>query len=776
MKMRLILLLIFTVTLHLSWCALSYAELSSLLEWDYGQYQADEGGVRRTDVSHFAQRYALLFSHKGTFMGGRGGHYDLALGGEWWGLNNNADINGISNETKINDGKLLYRGELTFAPGGLPFRLHVFSRDLTPSYFDRNSYFGRGTFDELLLSSRRQNILNPSIIVDVTDGTHHTFGASMVLGIKNGSYMGRYRNVLSHLPKLYVDYRESHVKDLTTRTPQDYRELELSFVSLNKSHNWFHYRVYEFDDFLNSANSFGEKTYLLGTIDQNLRREWIDLTNWIQLSTDGRYSEWDNRYRNQEVENDYALNLFIKTERQSWQSSLLATYSRYERFQRLERRLFVPFYASGDAGRDNTWRFRLIGARKLFNIPFAVVNTEDVEDSVYTSLRWETGRMSRYVSSPVLEMEGKLGDWGQGGAVRATYEYYSNKNLAKVNSYDLFSRLSVAYFRGTPRLGITLNTFPDVNLLEMTGRFDLAKQLNSRFRTGFGSSLLLGKGEAEVGVTDYIRPLSLERLKASRNATTRAVIDGTVWRIEALWFMEHVSLSRITNRLETGLEYQDFQSDSIGQYYLEHRLRYSTRNLNVDIRNELLYGDSLHRGVTSRVFNTALTQLEFDGTSLSHESHISYSSNREHRLTGRATLDWRLPESGYDGNRVALTQEYVYTHYLQRGAVRRLLELSQFLDYDRMDPDSSQVFEALALTGLVNYFPTSWSRLGCKVKWQNDFWLGTSDTGFGLYTDLNFSLLSVSLEYEYGIRTADSASTILDRDEQRWGVSIRKVF
>jgi hypothetical protein len=135
-----------------------------------------------------------------------------------------------------------------------------------------------------------------------------------------------------------------------------------------------------------------------------------------------------------------------------------------------------------------------------------------------------------------------------------------------------------------------------------------------------------------------------------------------------------------------------------------------------------------------------------------------------------------MPDQGDGGYRAALTQEYGYTLYQKRGNLRKLIELNQFLDYERLDLDGEGLYEAVALTGTADYYPVSWTRLGSKVKWQNDFRLGSSDVGFGLYADLTFSLLSVGMDYEYGMRTADNTGAILDRDEQRWNIAIRKIF
>lgn len=723
------------------------------------------------DSSYFAQRYALWFSRKGVFMGGRAGRYNLALGGEWWGLNSDNEIDGVPNDVSVNNAKLLYRGELVFAPGGLPLQFNMYGRDIYASRFVRDRFYTQGTFDQLFLSRPARSVLTPEVINDVENGTHQEYGASLTVGTTNGSYLGQYRNILSHLPKLFVDYRELRVKNLISVIPQQYIDRELAFVSLNKKHNWFHYRFFEHLDKLDPINNSNETTFLLGNIDQHLRRDWINLTNWIRLSTDGRYTSLLNAFSRLGAQQIYELNLFAITDRQNWRSSMFSNFMRYERSGMLEKSLFVPFYASGEPDRNNSWRFQILGSRRLLNVPFSVVNTETAKDDVYTTLRWETGRSTKNVSAPVLELEGKFGDWGQGAAARAIFEYYSNKNIGKANPYDLFSSLTASYFLGTSTQSVT----QDVDLFEVSGRIDLAKQLNSRFRTGFGSFLMLGVGKAETGVTEYIRPISLQKLKGSLNRP-RIAIDGTVWRIEGLWFMQHIGVSRISNRLETGIEYQDTQDGGAGQYYLTHRLRYAGRSIGVDVGTRVLYGDNIYATLTSRVSNIAAIQSEYDGGSVSNTSNVSYQPNRENRFRAGMGLDWRLPEEGNDGYRVLLNQEYTYTNFLKRGVLRKFLEFNELLDYERLDPDGSQLYEAFALTGLVSYYPSSWSRLSCKVKWQNNIQSGSSDTGFGLYSALNFSLLSVGLEYEYGMRTADSTGAILDRDEQRWSMSIRKVF
>jgi hypothetical protein len=747
-------------------------DVGGSIEWDYGHYESDEAGVNQSDMSHFAQKYDLYLTYKGLFLDGRAGEYDFLLGGEWLAVNADIDVNGVSDDYSVSTGKLLYRGNINFAPGGLPFRFNAYARDVSKSQFSDRSLSGSGWFEDFTLSPNL-TLLSSNTIDDIYDGQHFEMGGAMIIGIKNGSYLGRYRDVLSHLPKLYVNYRETRVKDLESRTPRDYVDRELAFVSLNKKHNWFHYRFFDHTDNLNPLLHSETKSYLLGTVDQNMRREWINLTNWIQLSVDASFRTENNVQDVVTNESQYALNFFTKTERRNWSSSVFSRFWRLEEYGNLERFAHVPIYAQGTPDRDNAWRFRFVGTAEKDNLPFALVNRELDEDVLYSKVRWETNKTHKNTITSVIEVEKKFGDRGEGWAARTTFEYFTNRDLRL--DVNTFYSLSLAYFAGVPTGAVTSSSS---DLYEAVGQFNISKQVNSRLRTGLESLLLLGSGQSEVDITDYITPLSRTGFFAgsTSNTATTVMIDGTVWRGRLMLFADHHAINRSNNRYELAAEYQDNGIDPAGQYLARHRYRYNATPYRITILTEILYGEDLGRSVNSRAFGTALADTAFDGSSLSNEVSVDYRPNRKHRLGGRMWTDYRDQDLLGSEYRLALQQDYRYTRYASVGVVRRLFELSEFLDYERLDPAGSEYFEAVALTGVGNYYPTSWTRFGGKIRWQHDIDLGDDDVGFGLYTDFNFSLLNVGLEYEYGMRTVDSAGVALDRTEQRWRVSIKKTF
>lgn len=747
------------------------ADISGSLAWSLGQYNAKEGGSEVTNATSFTQKYHLMFDREGTFLSGRGGHYNLSLGGEWYGLQLNRDYDA---DIRINRAKLLYRGEVVIAPGGLPLYIKVYGHDRHRTIFQEDTSYTTGSFDYDGLLINQSRVLSPKIYDDVLDGTRVEYGASMVLGIKNGSYLGRYRNILSHFPKLYVDYRETQVDDSKSLTPENYRDRELAFVSLNKKHNWFHYRFFDHKDKIDPKQDYFSKTYLLGTVDQNMRREWVNLTNWIQVSADGSYTTNENPLNSLLDKSEYLLNLFAQTSRKNWRSSVFSRYWRKEELNSLERYLEVPVFAEGEYDRDNVWRLRFVGTRELDTVPFSVVGSERADDNVFSGFRWETGRTQTHAWAPTLEAETRFGQYGQGGAVRGGVEYFSNRGAK--TEYDIFSSLKMGYFWGAPPVAALLPTgAEDISLVEGTARFDIGRNVSERLRVGGESLLAIGSGTMPSQIMRYVRPESMAVLEVSRSVVD-PVIDGSVLRGKAMVYFDHKSASRVNNRLELGVDYLDYDTDSETQVYLKHQVDKRSYTYNYKILSEILYGDSIGAGFSSSVFGVSLNTSGFDGVTFMNVSEFGWTPDRNTNLRLVGKVDWQDPDGASSGNRIGLTQQYSYVDFVSHGVVRKLYEIRQTLDFESLDPAGARIYRALALACSADYYPVDWLRLGTKVRWQRDLEIATDDVGVGLYTDLKFELLKVNLEYEYGMRTMGDTGTPLDRDEQRWRVSIEKTF
>ena len=95
-------------------------------------------------------------------------------------------------------------------------------------------------------------------------GENRQSGFSMMIGIRNGNYLGRYRQLLSKFPRLFIDYTDSFVRNTDGLFPQHYVYRDLAFVSLNKKDNWFHYRMRTYKDYFNPEENTSTKSIMLG--------------------------------------------------------------------------------------------------------------------------------------------------------------------------------------------------------------------------------------------------------------------------------------------------------------------------------------------------------------------------------------------------------------------------------------------------------------------------------------------------------------------------------
>lgn len=755
----------------------AHARVYGEFVWDYGHYEAEEGGSKAVDASHFAQKYSLFYETRGSIFAGRGGEYSLALGGEWANVESDIDLGSTNTDTSIETSKILYRGDVSFAPAGLPFKIHLYSRDMHLSSFEEDSlFFSEGNFDQIGISEPRASILTPHIIDDLSDGARVESGASLVLGIKNGSYLGRYRNMLSRLPKLYIDYRELYVRDLDTLSPEHYKEREMAFVSLNKKHNWIHFRFFDRKDQLTPAYDYSEQIILIGTVNHLMKREWINLTNWIKLSTDFSYTEENNQaVKSQDDENSYLLNFFAKTDRESWQSSVFSNYERTEAVGGLEREFILPIFASGFLDRDTSWRGRFIVYQEKINRPFALVNQESSKENYYASTRINFFNNQPNNVSAQIEAETNSKDfYGEANAFRVGMDISSSASFNP--KYDFIGGLDFAYFTGDSST-ILLS---DSNFWEVDGSFNVAKNINIRVRTGIESRLTYGRGEIRDGLTDYIDPVSFFD-QTTNLSTTNDILEDS-FRSSLLWFGEHVGLNRLGNRVEVRFDYSVIDNVDSYQTSIVHRLDYSNHVKKYNLLSEVVYGENIQEtffGANTSSNTSLLSGASFDGLIFSSQGFFSYAPNKNWRHGGDVLFEYADPDdtsSAGGGMHILFSQELSFVQFVENSYRQKLYDIEEYLDYEIYDLDSGQNIKIGAFNLLGSVYPTTWSRLAAKIRVQHDFKLNSNESGYGLYVDLNFSKLDVGLEYELGMRTDDDLGLVMDRDEQRWKMSIKKTF
>lgn len=717
------------------------AEISGTAEMRYADYERKIDGNKTIDANTFAQQYSVMWEKSGTLNGGRGGDYDLALGAEWSSFD--TEINGENFD--LDTSKILYRGNLLLAPGGLPFRLNAYSYDL------HQSQFLNDTVPALQLGR-----VNPEITTDIANGQHIVTGVTLFVGIRNGSYLGRYRDVLSQVPRLLLDYREHYVRDREGITPQHYRERDLAFVSLNKKDNWFHYRYTDFKDFEDKSGEedYVEKTYLLGTIDHQQIRRWINMTNWIQVSADGSYTTTDRiRSVNQPVTKRYDFNLFSKYRRSNWDAANFTSFQRVTEGSRISKYLDAPFFANGEFDRNTAWRFQFIGMRDRDE--YIDGRAQRDEDDVYLSTRVDTFRQSRYIMSPKFEIENKTGDQGKGFASRAGLEFYSNSRYNP--KYDLFGSYSLARFDGTSTQG------NDVDAWEQEAIARVDTNLNALTRVGAEQRLVYSTGTTEKDVTIHIQPYSNDSLEGTLDEFQSTL--GNTLRSTSTLRGELNTTWRMNNTLELVFDYIDSDGTTDQQFILRHRLDYDHRALNVRMTNEIIDGNNPYAGETGDVLVSG-GRLGTVDTTYENMTSVNYSPGRAWEATGRLNLTWEDGDGGSTTD-TDLRQMLTYNHYTVNGMVRKLAMVRQEILYERFVDIDDHVNDGLRFTLLGEYYPTRRTLFGGSFRYENvnsqqDTYL------YFLYAGVNFEKLQLRFEYEYG--------TEENVDEQRWEVNVRKVF
>jgi hypothetical protein len=726
-------------------------QLAGSAEWRYGQYRAEEDGRTVEEASYRTQQYSLLYQTGGAINHGRGGKYDLGFGLEWTAIN--SEVNG--QERELEAAKVLYNGRFLLAPGGLPFRLEIFSSDLHKTVLMEDGGVSTGT----------GRILDPNIITNLLNGQHVRSGATLIVGIKNGHYLGKYRDLLSRYPRLLFDYQENFVRDLKSRTPQHYRERNLAFVSLNKKDNWFHYRFLDFEDFEDPTNDFTEKVYMLGSVDHTMRRQWINLTNWIRVSADGAFTTTAQANLGEVPTSRYDLNLFATARRRGWDASTFTNFIRKVDGDGMDKSLEVPFYLKGEISPDTAYRFRFVGTQEREDRFAGGIRID--ESDLFVSTRLEALRRSPYKFDSEFEAEVKGGGRGEGNAVRISGEFYSNRALRRPagKATDLLASYSLAHLAGTGESGT------DVDFWEHVAIGSLARAFGSRVRSGIEEKVIYGTGVLDRTVSTHVTPVSDDGLAASPSTITTP--EGEVLRSTTTWFGEFSARTlRLANRLELVYDIRTDDDGSDSQFIASHTLRYDRRSFLAKMRNELTMGSGLSA--------SSLGGGDLDGSAVgsvdsrySHNTTLRYSPGRAWEAS--LSVDY-IRQNGDAGisSKVDVLQEYAYNLYTVNGIHRKVAELGEELGYERTLDFSGVPRSLTTLTLWGDYYPTKTTLLGARVRYHRYSPDITDEVACFLTAGLNYEKLQVSLDYGYGTRIAEANPE--KRNEQSVEVKVKKVF
>lgn len=720
------------------------ARISGEIDLGYVSYQADEQGRRVTDAHSFHHRYSLLYSTDGLLYDGRVGAYNVSVGYEWGAFDTRikqSDDRGGDLNPSISAGHLLYNGEVVLDPVELPLRMKAYSYDMN-----------RIAMDEDTVSVGDTTMIRPGLITDLLDGTHINTGVTVLFGVKNGLTNG-YNAIFRHIPLVMVDYRDEINKDTRSATPQDTRLRRLAFVSLNKRDNWFHYRTSTYDDYLNPNQSYKESQFQLGTIDQALSRRWIDLTNWLKISTDGQFTKHATPDPTTTFQ-AYEFNFYALANRQTWDARTFSSLSRTLDQQGITLERTIPVYASGVWGADIDWKGSLYSHDKRVRQPDnTLVDTSDLSGM----LRLDMLKRSPFTLGTILKAEHADNDGAKLISLEGGLESASTRRFSR--DYTLYGSYNIKYFNTSDR------NQDDSSYLNHNAVARLAYDPSTTYRLELEENVSVGSGTnpqdfsnsaivINSGFNGYNTGSTLGSIFQRRDNTINNYVRY-VTTASAYWSplpRTRLSLTLIEDILTQPGAPADYLTT------IRNTIDYSIANFLVRLRTSYSFRN---------VGGDTLDLLESQGA-------VEYRPNRNLEASLNYLYNVGKVDLKTESKYIDLRQRLAYNYYTFHGLERKLLEVSQEFSYTQTKnygEFTTTQDTATRLTLGLRYFPLSRLFIAGNVRFSL---LDPGETLEQVYNGtigITFQKLQATLDYSYGRRNDSD-----NRVEKRLAANLRKFF
>lgn len=708
------------------------ARLSGEAEFGYVSYNADVDGAKSIEGSSFKQRYSLIYATTGTMANGRLGKYKFSLGYEWLAFDSKittyTGTSTIENNPSLDSGQILYRGEVTLDPKEFPIRLKMYSRDLNRGIFlTDNTYLKSST------------LINPGIATSLLDATTISSGFNAEIGLKDSMAYG-YSGIFAQLPRILVDYQDYINKDRKSFTPTDTRLRKLAFISINKKDNWFHIRSTDFTDYLNTSLNYKESQVILGTIDQSMQRRWVDFSNWIKLSANGGWTKHNELGANSET---YDINLFGIASRSRWEARTFNSFRRVYDGQGFTYETKLPVYVSGVLGTDTDWRVRVSTERIRTNF---AINPYDTTDTL-GSYRIDTFKRERFTlahsasiqsyqrsdSGKTLSLTGRL-ESGSTRRFSSTYGLYGSYEITSSHNQPLHSGAGTALTQYITLKGV-YNPLPNL-------RTEVAETV----------TISSGNSAADLTTTSYNGTSNVLGYGIT-TATTTPTDSYIRYRTTAKADWEPF------NRLKLGmsiindtLQIRNQEGERLTE--LANTVSYSTKSFRMRFNSRYILSSTATNDVTNLATDGTITYTP----DRSLEASLQYSYSDLLQNEAKSTLS-------------SLRQNTSYYIYSQTGVSRRILELSQGLEYIEQTYSSNVRQKSKSLTGGIRYYPLSRLFLAANVRYTL---LSDEETVQNIYNGtigFNFNLLQAAIDYSYGRQNGNG-----NRLEKRLEANVKKTF
>ncbi|WP_243370886.1 hypothetical protein [Geotalea sp. SG265] len=705
------------------------AALVGEAELGYVSYDREVNGAKAVDASSFRQRYSLLYSTAGELANGRLGQYRLSLGYEWTSFDTKLKTfvgpQAISDSFSVSAGHILYRGDVRIDPQELPVFARFYSYDLSRSSFSS---------DAGLPLLQNDALIPPSLTTSLRDGTRILSGFNVDIGNKGGQY----NSIFGQLPRIFIDYQDNIIHDLKTLTPEDTRLRRLAFVSLNKKDNWFHVRTTNFTDYLNPTLSYKETQVILGTIDQQMQRRWVDFSNWIKVSADGQYTKHQEMSDSYE---SYEVDLFGTASRSRWEAKTYNSFRRTIDTYGLTYDTRIPLYVSGTMGADTDWRVRL----NMDQSKVRILNNYDTRDFL-ASYRIDTFKRERFTLMHSGSVESY--DDSNGGKTLSLNGHLETTSTRRFSSvYGLFASYDITSARNRSRNAEESSVL--TQMFSVKGGYAPTNSL----KLDITETVTISNGNAADDLTS-VSTSSQPSFVGNESSGFKTPTDSyTRSRAVASASWQPVARLRIGFILTDDL-LQARNRPTTHATEFANTIDYTIKSFKVRMNT---------RYVTYNETNNSHTDFNGDGSIIyspdrTLESSVQYSYSNTNNTDGTGSRLTSLKQA---------TNYYLYTDY---GVTRRILELNQGLEYDEQTYFSYRA-STKSLIGGIKYYPLTRLFIAARAKYSL---LSHEDATQNIYNatiGFNFNLMQATLDYSYGREHGNG-----NRLEKRFEANLKKVF
>lgn len=684
--------------------AWTQSSLNGSAEVSYVNFSAEANGRNVFSGNTLAQKYSLDWSSTNLYYRAQPRYYIVNLGYDWTSFNTRINDNNSTSDLSRTFGKFRYNGEVSYSPDGQPIRFKAYANNGESTRFQNNGYLG--LIDDGL-TYRIEGLVRG-----------YAAGFSFVLDSDQSATAA-----IRQLPRMYVDYRVSANKAVDTDVNLDSKTTELSIAGLNKENNWLKYRNIKYENFRNTLDNYEQQQMQIGLVDQLGRRKWAALTNWINVSADGSFTNTKGSGSNNYSE-AYDVNFHAIATRRNWQARTFMNYNRELQFDKITEKTRVPFYLKGNYSPETEWYANVAADRgrelKISgDVNRAYVNSVTLGATMF--------KRSSFTLAPSFALTTSKAFTGNDeynlnlGVSSSSTRYFSSKA-------SLYAGYLLKYLDNGSGTADSTSWSNNVTL-----KADYMP--TSQFAVTFREDVEYGRGSGYLNKETLNNQLLLQSSQETyMHFTTSANV-------------RYAASSAWSTSLEGTHEYLQVGSGQASNIYrVMHNINYNK--------------DDLLASLSSKYDRNDISTL------INSTGQLQYRPNRYHDALARFSYD-KSTINNITSSEMKVVQKYNHNLFTKTGALRNYATLSEEFSFTRTGVNSTfTTSKYLLLSG--RYSPLARTSLYGSVKYQSDPGAVTMFYNAGAVVD--FKLLSTSLDYTLAKRDSDH------RTERRISASVKRVF